>query len=501
VREGATTGRIVRFTDDDLRLFSRASSDRNPLHLDSDYSRTTQFGQRVVFGVLGGLCCAGAFDGSSDRGVVGLNFDFVGPVFCGIDYTLRTQVISESRVSVVLSEGARPLVKALFRLGPPQPTEQLAFHAAAPLRAEAATLDRADIAAGMQRGGVWRTEAAAFAALLGRLGLPNGSLTNGQVAALLWSSYIVGMELPGRRALFNSVAFDFAHGGPDDGALAFESTVTAYDDRFGLLRIDFTLGDFARGQIRAFVREPSDSAADADPELQEPSGALAGKIALVVGASRGLGAHIARTLAAHGAVVHASYMRSSQEIERLRSSLGTASDRLVPLQGDGADPSWCAQMAQRIRTERGGLDILVCNASPSILPMWFDAETAARTTRYVAESLDLVGAPMAASLGMLSERSGWMVVISSMYAEGAPANYPHYVAAKGAIEGLVRAVAHHYDNVSFLIVRPPRLAGELDIPFAGATALRGSQVAAVLARRLEGEQVFGEAETLAEFEQ
>ena len=71
----------------------------------------------------------------------------------------------------------------------------------------------------------------------------------------------------------------------------------------------------------------------------------------------------------------------------------------------------------------------------------------------------------------------------------------------GAIEGLVRAVAHHYDNVSFLIVRPPRLAGELDIPFAGATALRGSQVAAVLAHRLEGAQVFGEAETLAEFEQ
>jgi hypothetical protein len=75
------------------------------------------------------------------------------------------------------------------------------------------------------------------------------------------------------------------------------------------------------------------------------------------------------------------------------------------------------------------------------------------------------------------------------------------VAAKGAIEGLVRAVAHHYDNVSFLIVRPPRLAGELDIPFAGATAFRGSQVAAMVASRLEGEQVFGEAETMAEFEQ
>jgi NAD(P)-dependent dehydrogenase (short-subunit alcohol dehydrogenase family) len=370
------------------------------------------------------------------------------------------------------------------------------------LRAEAATLDRADIAAGMRREGTWRTEPAPFAALLDRLGLRSGPLTNGQVAALLWSSYLVGMELPGRRALFNGVTLDFAHGGPDDGGLTFDSTVTAYDDRFGLVRIDFTLGEFARGSIRAFVREHTDPAADADPEpwRHEP-GTLAGKIALVVGASRGLGAHIARTLAAHGAVVHANYLRSSEEVDRLRSSLGTASDRLVPLQGDGADPAWCAQMMQRIQTEYGGLDILVCNASPTILPMWFDAETAGRTTRYVAESLDLVSAPMAASLGMLSERNGWLVVISSMYAEDAPANYPHYVAAKGAIEGLVRAVAHHYDNVSFLIVRPPRLAGELDIPFAGATAFRGSQVAAMVASRLEGEQVFGEAETMAEFEQ
>ena len=257
----------VRFTDDDLHLFSQASHDRNPLHLDADYARTTQFGQRVVFGVLGGLCCASALEASPDRGVVGLTFEFVGPVFCGTEYTVRSQIVSESRIAVVLSEGVRPLIKAVFRLGPPPPSANGPIDSVvATPRTEAATLDRADVVAGMQRAGCWRPEPSSFAGLLDRLGLTNGVLSEGQIAALLWSSYVVGMELPGRRALFNNVALEFANGGRADAALPFDATVTAYDDRFGLLRIAATLGDFVTGQIRAFVREHSDPAADADTD-------------------------------------------------------------------------------------------------------------------------------------------------------------------------------------------------------------------------------------------
>jgi acyl dehydratase len=50
----------IRFTPEDLELFSRASHDRNPLHLSDEYARRTPYGGRVVFGVLDGLTAKGS---------------------------------------------------------------------------------------------------------------------------------------------------------------------------------------------------------------------------------------------------------------------------------------------------------------------------------------------------------------------------------------------------------------------------------------------------------
>jgi NAD(P)-dependent dehydrogenase (short-subunit alcohol dehydrogenase family) len=492
--ERGSSTRRIRFTEDDLALFSAASHDRNPLHLDAGYARTTQFGRPVVFGVLGGLACAGALDLEPDRGVAKLTLEFVGPMFCGIEYTVRAATTPRGDVGVVLAEGARPLIKATFTLAPRPVPQPPAGGAAPDARAEAADLRRADIAAGEHRRGSWRPDADALATLGDRFDV--SALTTGQVAALLWSSYLVGMEVPGRRALYSMVKLAFEAGGPADGALSFDATVRASDERFGLVRMAVRLGDFATGEIRAFVRERA-AVVDDDPA----DDTLAGRTALVVGASRGLGAQIARALVRRGATVYASHRAGSEEaVEHLRVDLGPASSRLVPVAGDGADPDWCAATTSRIEHEHGGLDVLVCNASPTILPMWFELGTAERTVEYVADSLRLVTAPLAASLDALEARHGWLVAISSVYADTAPAAYPHYVAAKGALEGLVRAVAHHHTQVGVLLVRPPRLLGELNIPVAGESALPAETVAAVIAGRLGSAPPSGAAELLTDFD-
>lgn len=47
----------VSFYEQDLAYFSEASGDRNPLHLNREYARSTPYGQQVVFGCLGAIAC------------------------------------------------------------------------------------------------------------------------------------------------------------------------------------------------------------------------------------------------------------------------------------------------------------------------------------------------------------------------------------------------------------------------------------------------------------
>jgi NAD(P)-dependent dehydrogenase (short-subunit alcohol dehydrogenase family) len=151
---------------------------------------------------------------------------------------------------------------------------------------------------------------------------------------------------------------------------------------------------------------------------------------------------------------------------------------------------------ERILAEQGRLDLLVCNACPTILPMAYESTSVASVHSYIADAVALASHPVAASLDALSESGGRVVAISSAYAEKAPANFPHYVAAKCAVEGLLRSAAGHHTRTGFLIVRPPRLEGELNIPFAGETALPVARAAAAILAAMDAPATPGEARVI-----
>ena len=90
---------------------------------------------------------------------------------------------------------------------------------------------------------------------------------------------------------------------------------------------------------------------------------LAGKVALVTGGSRGIGAAIARRLAADGADVALSYVASADKAEALARELADAYGvRVTALQADQADAGQVAGLVNKAVEQFGKLDILVNNA-------------------------------------------------------------------------------------------------------------------------------------------
>jgi NAD(P)-dependent dehydrogenase (short-subunit alcohol dehydrogenase family) len=230
--------------------------------------------------------------------------------------------------------------------------------------------------------------------------------------------------------------------------------------------------------------------------LPKGSRGLVGRVALIVGASRGLGAALAWRLAAEGCTVIATYRRSNEEVARLIGSLPSDAGKVIPLAGDGADPSFCSEAGALLRRDHGRLDFLFCNAAPSAQPLWLDPEAAGRIVDYVQQSLTVATVPMTALLPLLESSGGWLVFSSSVDVRQPPAEWPHYISAKLAIEGLVATAVVEYTAVTGLIVRYPRLLTDFVSHLSGAKAVAPNEALTKVLDRVMGPAAPGRCEVL-----
>jgi 3-oxoacyl-[acyl-carrier protein] reductase len=169
---------------------------------------------------------------------------------------------------------------------------------------------------------------------------------------------------------------------------------------------------------------------------------LTGKVALVTGASRGLGAAIARRLAAGGARVAVNYFgsppKAAQVVEQIRQGGGTAE----AFRADVRDEREVAALVEQVRAALGPIDVLVINATG---PQPF-LRIEDLTWRACLDQLEFfVKSPLLllqAVVGPMKERrSGRVIHIGSEVFERGVPEFSGYVAAKGAQLGLTRSWA------------------------------------------------------------
>jgi NAD(P)-dependent dehydrogenase (short-subunit alcohol dehydrogenase family) len=103
---------------------------------------------------------------------------------------------------------------------------------------------------------------------------------------------------------------------------------------------------------------------------------LAGKVCLVTGASRGLGATIARTLAGQGASVAIHYHRAQQAAQTLCAEVTAAGGAALAVQADLCDAASLAPLVTTVTERLGAIDILVNNVGPYVDTPFLDLDLA-----------------------------------------------------------------------------------------------------------------------------
>lgn len=168
---------------------------------------------------------------------------------------------------------------------------------------------------------------------------------------------------------------------------------------------------------------------------------LAGRVALVTGGSRGIGAAVAVSLAEAGAAVAVNYRERRHEAEAVAGRLRGLGRKAMAVQADVSRADEVAAMVAAVDRELGPVDILVNNAGIGLIRA-VEELTEADFDATIAVNLKSVFLCTQAVLpGMRSRRWGRIVNISSGAARGAGGIGPHYNASKAGMEGLTRGYA------------------------------------------------------------
>lgn len=198
--------------------------------------------------------------------------------------------------------------------------------------------------------------------------------------------------------------------------------------------------------------------------MQNDTQSLAGKVALVSGASGWIGSAIARHLAAAGAKVAVSYHRDDKAAQSAVDAIEAGGGAALAVRGDVTDESAVTALVSQISDAFGPVDILVNNALDGSVP-WAPVEQQT-WAHYLGHLNYCVKAPLLllkATVGNMKAKGfGRVVNIGSEQFDLADGQNGQYVAAKGAMLGLTRSWANELGpfGITVNMVAPGWIARE-----------------------------------------
>ena len=187
------------------------------------------------------------------------------------------------------------------------------------------------------------------------------------------------------------------------------------------------------------------------------------RIALVTGASRGIGAAVAKRLAADGYFVIVNYNGSAQRAQEVVAQIVSAGNEAVALQCDVSDFVACGELIARITADYGRLDVLVNNAGitrDGLLMRMSETDFDAVIDTNLKGAFHTI---RHASRQFLKQRSGRIINIASVSGLLGNAGQANYAASKAGVIGLTKSVARELASRQITVnaVAPGFIATEM----------------------------------------
>lgn len=167
---------------------------------------------------------------------------------------------------------------------------------------------------------------------------------------------------------------------------------------------------------------------------------LNGKVAVVTGASKGIGAGIAKALAGAGASVVVNYASAREDAERTVAEIVSKDGKAIAVQGDVAKAADIKRLFIETKKVFGQVDIVVNNAGV----FQFDALEAVTEDEFHREfNINVLGPILVAkeSLAYFGKDGGSIINVSSVVSKSAPPASVIYSATKGALDTVTRVLA------------------------------------------------------------
>ena len=220
---------------------------------------------------------------------------------------------------------------------------------------------------------------------------------------------------------------------------------------------------------------------------------LEGKIALVTGGSRGIGAAIAKRLAADGADVAITYTKGADAAASVVKEIERAGRKAIAIQADAADADAVKAAVEKTFATFGRLDVLVNNAGTAI-PKTFEESTLEEMDRVLDINVRGVFVATHAALKHMNEGARIIMIGSAVGERAVAPGLVPYAATKGAVKMFTQALSREVGSRGITVnnVQPGPIDTELNpasgdwaVPQKAATALdrygRVDEIAAMVA--------------------